>query len=146
MNLAFQFTASYEADQARLKEGQAFRSFNSQPHTRLTGAVWKVPVLQSLSIHSLIRGWPGDLEHDQGHFYLSIHSLIRGWPDRRLHGVRGRRFQFTASYEADQRKQPELRSERSFNSQPHTRLTSYFTSTLITQLLSIHSLIRGWPL
>ena len=58
--------------------------------------------LQILSIHSLIRGWPEHgscalLEH-----HLSIHSLIRGWPT------------------------PTKRTPapiKSFNSQPHTRLT-----------------------
>ena len=103
----------------------------SQPHTRLTITERSRDSGQSISIHSLIRGWPSGcptlynsvlLFNSQPHTrltgyrlgvdcriafqfargYLSIHSLIRGWP----------KF-------------------RSF--------------TLIQSSLSIHSLIRGWP-
>ena len=77
-------------------------------------------------------------------------------------------LQFTASYEADRlsfrcwlsyysfNSQPHTRLTRScsdrrnvsgtFNSQPHTGLTNFFKVTFyFSCILSIHSLIRGWP-
>ena len=77
-------------------------------------------------------------------------------------------FQFTASYEADRtwdsiqfflsssfNSQPHTRLtqfmfmfckvNKSFNSQPHTRLTYSNSNYCSNKCLSIHSLIRGWP-
>ena len=54
--LTFQFTASYEADPIVLLLLLIFRTFNSQPHTRLTEHFLASGQVVSLSIHSLIRG------------------------------------------------------------------------------------------
>ena len=55
-------------------------------------------------------------------------------------------FQFTASYEADHRLTKALMIFWTFNSQPHTRLTVCIGCRYGFCYLSIHSLIRGWPL
>ena len=101
--LFFQFTASYEADrlghsvqQHRYKsfnsqphtrltlrkqsQESCLSPFNSQPHTRLTCTGVLSGICSSLSIHSLIRGWPFLIYKRSLLIYLSIHSLIRGWP------------------------------------------------------------------
>ena len=97
----FQFTASYEADRLVDRFCCTIYSFNSQPHTRLTGRYSNTDGHRNLSIHSLIRGWPIDQISSGGMYYLSIHSLIRGWPTGTFGHVNIEFFQFTASYEAD---------------------------------------------
>ena len=98
----FQFTASYEADRRALLRNDYWCTFNSQPHTRLTSAF---------------------------HFQCIFISI----------------FQFTASYEADQDIWWNSLWNFSFNSQPHTRLTNIASNSFNFWRLSIHSLIRGWP-
>ena len=129
-----------------------------------------------LSIHSLIRGWPVIRLWCIKILNLSIHSLIRGWPykfctlrysfifqftasyeadriimSRRLLNLI---FQFTASYEADlSSSRYEIPSTHTFNSQPHTRLTSLqmlrawsmgtFNSQPHTRLTNLWMLLNG---
>ena len=123
----FQFTASYEADQEE-----------------------KEMLLKSISFQ-----FTASYEADRGRWnesvcavFLSIHSLIRGWPCCWAEADFSENFQFTASYEADRihllsifwyagLSIHSLRwgwpgsacsqkiCQESFNSQPHTRLTTH---------------------
>ena len=73
----------------------------SQPHTRLTITERSRDSGQSISIHSLIRGWPSGCPT----LYNSV-LLFNSQPHTRLTGYRlgvdcRIAFQFTASYEAD---------------------------------------------
>ena len=99
----FQFTASYEADRMMVEMFVNGDSFNSQPHTRLTS----IEVCKRLfpNVFQFTASYEAD--HVQG----SITLL-------------NRLFQFTASYEADLYLGFPNLKYHTFNSQPHTRLTS----------------------
>ena len=99
-------------------------AFNSQPHTRLTVYFVRMGKTYTLSIHSLIRGWPTIVSLSS---YIFIFQFTASYEADRGAGVFLPSlfiFQFTASYEADQ-----------------------FSSRQVAKriALSIHSLIRGWP-
>ena len=142
-----QFTASYEADRLSFRCWLSYYSFNSQPHTRLTTAAPNnVPLKRPFNSqpHTRLTTCPSKKAKILN---LSIHSLIRGWPC--LH----HRLSDTAK---PFNSQPHTRLTRScsdrrnvsgtFNSQPHTGLTNFFKVTFyFSCILSIHSLIRGWP-
>ena len=99
--------------------------FNSQPHTRLTTT--EEPMLAVQEFFQFTASY----EADPG----NITTMVRLWV-----------FQFTASYEADLVLVRKMEKRGSFNSQPHTRLTQINRFGGLVVRLSIHSLIRGWPL
>ena len=101
---------------------------------------------QALSIHSLIWGWPAVIFRIPNDNFLSIHSLIWGWPAIYIDTDSIKTFQFTASYEADPLLARRFMTIKTFNSQPHMRLTAGSRKSWFYQCLSIHSLIWGWPI
>ena len=121
-------------------------SFNSQPHTRLTSAFrYCRKTHKYFQFTASYEADPSTHTISPTCLGLSIHSLIRGWPRHTRTPFYSVFFQFTASYEADLFSAFLSLPCNSFNSQPHTRLTSEDKKKAMRYCLSIHSLIRGWP-
>ena len=95
--------------------------FNSQPHTRLTRNILISRLINGLSIHSLIRGWPDMKEAIPAKNFFQFTASYEADQATGHYIIRVSIFQFTASYEADRVEEEE--EGVSFNSQPHTRLT-----------------------
>ena len=127
-----QFTASYEADRLSFRCWLSYYSFNSQPHTRLTTAAPNnVPLKRPFNSqpHTRLTTCPSKKAKILN---LSIHSLIRGWPRELDQNLIHQAFQFTASYGADQFFQSYfLLFLYPFNSQPHTRLTLHRRNNIV---------------
>ena len=136
----FQFTASYEADPFLYAHSVQQKSFNSQPHTRLTRV--------DTGVSNATRSF-----NSQPHTRLTTSATTISWTKFNFQFTasyeadRGKAsrisnraiFQFTASYEADPQSVSSVYGVwKTFNSQPHTRLTFRRTRYLF-RLISFNS-------
>ena len=102
----------------------ALDSFNSQPHTRLT--INMIRLRRRRLIFQFTASYEADLIVINDTKKSTIFQFTASYEADRIGRIAGTRtgtFQFTASYEADRFLLMLFLFTRSFNSQPHTRLT-----------------------
>ena len=125
----------------------AAECFDPQALTSLTEEYRMGSILTPVSIHRLLRAWPKGYYLDKGSIAVSIHRLLRAWPpcpgpSACIH----RSFDPQALTSLTFKNGEDKQDCNSFDPQALTSLTVMERQTEYGELVSIHRLLRAWPL
>ena len=143
----FRSTGSYEPDLISFRVILTENCFDPQALTSLTNATNTGENIFFVSIHRLLRAWPNGVNYGIREYLVSIHRLLRAWPKNATSMFLVRTsFDPQALTSLTGETIPVWPKRSRFDPQALTSLTGRAERSRTGGAVSIHRLLRAWPI